>query len=243
LSVSSFTLPCFARRKEAVPSGSMTKLRDRFGYDAVSRFSFLTVILLSVLLLASCVSPYKQGAGKFSTVIIDAGHGGHDRGGRPTWGSPEKVLALDTARRLATILRAKGFRVVETRSGDVFIPLESRIKTSNATRSGIFVSIHYNWAPRRGARGIEVHYYSPRSWRLASNILRETTGAYRTASRGVKRNSFRVLQKNRRPAVLCELGFLSNSQDNRFAQSSRSRQRLAEAVAAAIVKERQSAGP
>jgi N-acetylmuramoyl-L-alanine amidase len=52
-----------------------------------------------------------------------------------------------------------------------------------------------------------------------------------------------VLQKNRRPAVLCELGFLSNRQDNRFAQSSRWRQRLAEAVAASIIKERQSAGP
>ena len=131
--------------------------------------------------------------------------------------------------------------MIETRTRDIFVPLESRITISNSTRNCIFVSIHYNWAPRRGARGIEVYYFSPRSWRLASNILRQTTRAHPAYNRGVKRNNFRVLRKNRRPAVLCELGFLSNAADNRYAQSSIYRQRLAERVAAGIIDERQSA--
>ena len=131
--------------------------------------------------------------------------------------------------------------MIETRTRDVFVPLESRTATSNSTRNCIFVSIHYNWAPRRGARGIEIYYFSPRSWRLASNILRQAGHAHPTYNRGVKRNNFHVLRKNRRPAVLCELGFLSNAQDNRYAQGSRARQHLAECVAAGIIAERQNA--
>jgi N-acetylmuramoyl-L-alanine amidase len=219
----------------------MKKAGDHSHILSLPRFSLLCATLVIAVLLGGCVSPYRQGAGKFDTVIIDAGHGGHDLGGRPASGSPEKVLALDTARRLATILRSKGFRVIETRTRDVFVSLESRTATSNSTRNCIFVSIHYNSAARRGARGIEVYYFSPRSWRLASNILRQAGNAHPTYNRGVKRNNFHVLRKNRRPAVLCELGFLSNTQDNRYAQGSRSRQHLAECVAAGIIAERQSA--
>jgi N-acetylmuramoyl-L-alanine amidase len=212
----------------------MKKARDRLCKLRIS-------LLLAAALFAGCASPYKQGAGKFNTVVVDAGHGGFDRGGRPVFGAPEKVIALDTARRLANVLRSKGFRVLETRTRDVFLPLGSRTVTSNGARGSIFVSVHYNWTPRRGARGIEVYYFSPRSWRLASNILREATHAYPTESRGVKRNNFYVLRNNRRPAVLCELGFVSNAQDNRYLQSSRYRQRIAECVADGIIAERKGA--
>jgi hypothetical protein len=153
----------------------------------------------------------------------------------------EKDLALDTARRVAAALRKKGFHVIETRTHDVFISLGSRTAVSNSARNCIFVSVHYNWAPRRGARGIEIYYFSPRSWRLATNILKQSLRAYPTENRGVKRNNFHVLRENRRPAVLCELGFLSNPQDNRYVQSPLSRQRLAESVAAGILAERQAA--
>ncbi len=219
----------------------MKKARDRRHILNIPLLSLSCVISLIVILLAGCASPYRQGAGKFDTVVVDAGHGGHNDGGRSVSGPPEKVLALDTARRLAAILRRKGFRVIETRTRDVFVPLESRAAISNSISNCIFVSIHYNWAPRRGARGIEIYYFSPRSWRLASNILRQAGRAYPTFRRGVKRNNFRVLRKNRRPSVLCELGFLSNPKDNRYVQSSNYRQRLAERVAAGIVAERRSA--
>ena len=207
----------------------MKSARDRH------HFPRFCVSLLVVAVMVGCASPYRQGAGEFSTVIVDAGHGGFDRGGQSLSGAPEKALALDTAKRLAKILRSRGFRVIETRKRDVFVPLSTR------THDSIFVSIHYNWGRRRGARGVEIYYFSPRSWRLASNILRQATRAYRTESRGVKRNNFHVLLENRRPAVLCELGFVSNPQDNRYVQNSACRQRIAERVAEAIVIERQSA--
>ncbi len=86
---------------------------------------------------------------------------------------------------------------------------------------------------------MEVYYYSSRSGRLAANILQEIKTVYPTVNRGVKRNNYYVLRNNRRPAVLCELGFLSNPSDNRYVQTAAVRQKLAEEIAWGITKERQ----
>ena len=196
--------------------------------------------------LASCASTggtYGPGAGFFNTVIVDAGHGAHDRGANAQSGSPEKLLTLDTARRLADILRRNGLHVIETRTSDYFVPLGGRVAVSNRTGQSVFVSVHYNWSSRRGARGIEIYYYSLRSKRLAANILRETLRAYPTENRGIKNRGFYVLRNNRRPAVLCELGFVSNPSDNANVQKPAVRQRLAERLAAGILAERAGRTP
>jgi N-acetylmuramoyl-L-alanine amidase len=209
----------------------------------------ITAVLLSTVaaaLLSSCESTgarYGPGAGAFSTVIVDAGHGGHDKGARACAGAPEKMLTLDTARRLAAVLRSKGIHVIETRTGDYFVPLGGRTAISNRSSQAVFVSVHYNWTKRRGAEGIEIYYNSRRSMRLAANILKETLGAYRACNRGIKNRGFYVLRKNRRPAVLCELGFVSNPGDNRHLQSAAMRQRLAERVAAGILAEQAGRNP
>jgi len=219
------------------------------GDKIFSTFSKLGSALAAVLVLflaAGCAGTsgrYGPGAGSFHTVVIDAGHGGHDPGARSVTGSREKVLALDTARRLAAILRSKGFRVVETRTSDVFIPLPRRVAISNAQSGSIFVSIHYNWARRAGASGLEVYYHTARSKRLAANILKESLRAYPAENRGVKSARFHVLRNNRRPAVLCELGFLSSRHDNRYVQNATYRKRLAEKIAAGIVAERDGRTP
>lgn len=198
------------------------------------------------LFFAACAGPggaYGPGAGHFNTVIVDAGHGGHDTGARAVSGQREKALALDTARRLSAILRSKGLHVIETRKNDTFIPLSTRADISNSTPNSIFVSIHYNWTRRSAARGLEVYYYSPRSKRLAANIQRQICKAYPTENRGTKTARFYVLRNNRRPAVLCELGFLSNPSDNRNAQNAGCRQRLAERIAAGILAENAGVSP
>lgn len=193
-----------------------------------------------LLFVGGCASDLSSrgGVGHFHTVIVDAGHGGSDRGARSVSGQNEKVLALDTARRLAQELRRRGFRVIETRQGDSFIPLGNRTEISNRSGGSIFVSIHYNWARRSKPRGVEIYYYNPRSRPLAANILQQTLRAYPTINRGVKRNDYFVLRNNRRPAVLCELGFVSNPQDNRAVQSADCRQRLAERIADGIAASR-----
>lgn len=182
-------------------------------------------------------------AGHFDTVIVDAGHGGHDSGARAISGSSEKHLALDTARRLSRILRASGLRVVETRKADYFVPLDKRVAISNRSRNVVFVSIHYNWVRRSKPSGIETFYYSQHSSRLAANIQREVLKTSSALNRGIKWRGFYVLKNNKRPAVLCELGFVSNPSENRKVQSAATRQRLAEAVARGILAEKAGRNP
>ena len=78
---------------------------------------------------------------------------------------------------------------------------------SNSARNCIFVSVHYNWAPRRGARGIEIYYFSPRSWRLATNILKQSLRAYPTENRGVKETTFTSSAKTGAPPYSANSGF------------------------------------
>jgi N-acetylmuramoyl-L-alanine amidase len=174
---------------------------------------------------------------------MDAGHGGHDPGARAVKGNHEKVLALDISLRVSRILRASGLRVVESRTGDYFVPLDKRVSISNRTRDSVFVSIHLNWARRSRASGVETFYYSSRSSRLAANIQREIVRPYGAKNRGIKPGRFYVLRNNKRPAVLVELGFVSNSNENNSLQKSAIRQKLAEAVARGILAEKNGRFP
>lgn len=210
------------------------------------RVGFALAAISAACGLVSCTSTggsYGPGAGSFDTVIVDAGHGGYDQGARACSGSPEKSLTLDTAHRLADVLRRSGVRVIETRTGDYFVTLGRRAAISNATGRAVFVSVHYNWDRHSGPHGIEIYYQSLRSKRLAANILRETTRVYRTDNRGIKNRGFYVLRNNRRPAVLCELGFVSSPSDNGNIQSAAVRQCLAEKIAAGILAEKAGRQP
>ncbi|MEO8206693.1 MAG: N-acetylmuramoyl-L-alanine amidase [Chthoniobacterales bacterium] len=195
-------------------------------------------VLVLGLLLPGCTSlNYYKSAGPFNTVVLDAGHGGRDLGAHSVAGRPEKVHALDITLRVAEILRRAGYNVILTRSSDVFIPLPSRAAISNRSNDSVFVSLHLNWTTRRGADGLETHFYSPRSKRLAANIQYEICRVYRTDNRGIKPARFHVLRNNRRPAVLVELGFLSNRREAKLMESATHRQRLADAIARGIMAE------
>lgn len=215
-----------------------------------ARLQALLACVIVVFLLSGCQTTGSirsprglQAAGDFNTVVIDAGHGGHDSGARSVTGAPEKQLTLDTARRVSRILRASGLRIVETRTGDYFIPLDQRVASSNRLRNVVFVSIHYNWVKKSKPSGVETFFYSPSSSRLAANIQREVAKNSGSPNRGIKQRRLYVLRNNKRPAVLCELGFVSNPSENRILQTAAGRQRLAEAVARGILAEKSGRNP
>src|SRR5438477_12197909 len=107
---------------------------------------------LSIATLACRASPAVEGSREaFTTVVIDAGHGGFDHGGIPGQRVSEKDMTLDVAQRLKSVLAASGYRVVMTRDSDVFVPLGTRTAIANSNRNAIFVSIHFNSATRGGA--------------------------------------------------------------------------------------------
>jgi N-acetylmuramoyl-L-alanine amidase len=197
----------------------------------LSRFAFILVVIGACI--AACNSAL---AASFSTVVIDPGHGGFDRGGIPSNIIPEKGVALDVARRLRDYLADAGFRTVMTRSGDTFVTLDRRVAIANAQRRAIFISIHFNAARRKGANGIETFYGSGRAKRLASLIQRNAMKTTSGENRGIKKARFYVLRKSRIPAVLIECGFLTNPQDARRASRAAYRDQLARQIARAIIK-------
>src|ERR1700751_4294985 len=168
------------------------------------------------------------------TVVIDAGHGGHDRGGIPGQRVAEKVMTLDVAQRLRNVLEASGYRVVMTRDSDVFVPLGTRVAIANSYRNAIFVCVHFNATNRSGASGIETYFYSRNSLPLASAIHHYVVGGAPSSSRGVRRRGYYVLRKTTIPAVLVECGFLTNPTEAAYAQTASYRQKLAEEIAAGV---------
>ena len=171
----------------------------------------------------------------FRTVILDPGHGGFDHGARSIRGLDEKDLNLDIAKRIRPYLKRQGYRVIMVRDKDIFIPLGTRARLSNSHPDAVFVSIHCNWATRRSARGIEVYHYSQKSEPFANQVLKEILPAYHATSRGVKYARFYVLRHNERPAILIEVGFVSNYQENNYLQNPHTRETLAKDIAHGII--------
>lgn len=189
-------------------------------------------VLPLFLLIVAAVAPLRAQSER--TVIIDAGHGGFDRGGVPGQRISEKDKTLDVALRLAAVLRASGFRTVLTRSGDYFVTLPGRVAIANSYRNAIFVSVHFNCATRGSANGIETYYYRGDSAGLAARIHRNVVAATQTENRGIRRRGFYVIRKTAIPAVLVECGFLTNPYEGRMSLDAIYRQRLAEAIARGV---------
>lgn len=164
-------------------------------------------------ILASPISP---------TIVLDAGHGGTDRGTCSK--SPfceEKRVSLQTARLVKKYLDQLGYHVVMTRTTDAFIALSRRVEIAAQASSSVFVSIHYNSARNPTAQGIEVFFYDSKedrsrtisSKRLAEAILPSLIRRTNAHSRGVKKGNYYVLRESAMPAIIIEGGFISNPQE------------------------------
>ena len=208
--------------------------------------SRLLLVLGCLATLASCSSTggiaRKDTSRTFTTVVVDAGHGGKDAGASRRSGPAEKVVTLDVAQRLNRKLRESQFRTVMTRNSDVFVPLDQRVAIGNRQANSIFVSVHFNDARRRGIHGFETYYSSPYARSLAQRIQRKLLTLPGARNRGVKTANFRVIKNAVYPSVLVECGFLSNRKEGAQARSAAYRELLADRISEAIVEERYGSG-
>src|SRR5438067_1293507 len=189
------------------------------------------VCCLGAIALASIASAQTR----YTTIIIDPGHGGFDRGGIPGQRVLEKNMTLDVSLRLKPILEKAGYRVIMTRSTDIFVPLGTRVAIANSNPNAIFVCIHFNSASRSGASGIETYFYSTESAPLAASIHSAVVGGAPSENRGVRRRGYFVLRRTTVPAVLVECGFLTNPTETQYALTTTYRQKLAQEIARGIV--------
>src|SRR5207247_7871456 len=203
----------------------------------------LAIGLLALLTACATAPKAAKNTGKtFTTVVVDAGHGGKDNGAYRRFGGAEKIATLDVAQRLDRKLRESQIKTVMTRSSDVFISLDQRVAIENAQKNSIFVSIHFNDSRRRGIHGFETYYHSANSYDLAHRIQSKLMTISHSANRGVHTANFRVLRLAKYPAVLVECGFLSNRLEGGEARDAEYRETLADRIAEAVVEQRYGAG-
>lgn len=117
------------------------------------------------------------GIDRFDTVVLDAGHGGDDHGAEGASGLREKDLVLDVVQRLRSRLEKQSLRVVLTRDGDAYVPLQERTAIANRSGGDLFVSVHANAARARAARGIEIFFASLEASDEATRELAERENA------------------------------------------------------------------
>jgi len=170
-------------------------------------------------------------------VIIDPGHGGRDPGTTSVAGVPEKRVNLQVAAKVAAALQRRGVSVTLTRRDDRFIELEDRAEVANRRRADLFVSLHGDSAPDRSVQGFTLYIAraaSRKSYSAARAIGRAmaTTGL---DDRGIRRADYRVLVQTRGPAVLLEMGYLSNAWEASRLQDDAFQNRLAAAIANGIL--------
>ncbi|SKB02244.1 N-acetylmuramoyl-L-alanine amidase [Prosthecobacter debontii] len=205
---------------------------------------------------------YITDAEPFDTVVIDAGHGGHDAGARGVYGY-EKDFALKMAGVLRSELMRRGFKVVMTRTTDTFITLGGRVAVANATPNSIFLSLHFNSGSSSVASGIETFALTPQgssaslergggynangltgnthdsaNIALATAVHAMVISKFKFVDRGIKRAQWSVLTGCKRPGILFEGGFVTNGNECRLIASDTYRQSVTSAIADAVVNYR-----
>jgi len=196
-------------------------------------------------------------AARVHTIVIDPGHGGRDPGARGAI-IAEKDLTLQLALQLRDLLQQHGYRVFLTRSNDRTLSLSERVDIARQRQPDLFISIHANATTSASVAGVETFIFPPhgteathggkqhaevmavnsfdrQNTRLAFEIQRSVIAQTGSVDRGVKHANFLVLREAPCPAVLLEVGFLSNAAEERRLVNAAYQQRLVRAIADAII--------
>jgi len=195
---------------------------------------------LSLKIRPSSSSPMpvglRAGLVKDKIIVLDAGHGGSDPGAQRS-GVSEKDLTLQITNQLKKRLTQMGARVVMTRTDDTFVSLEDRVRITNETKPDLFVSIHINaLESTSGIYGIETYYQTEQSRALAGAIHQQLVQGLGVPDRFVRKARFYVINHTPVPAILAEVGFISNPQERDKLGSSDYQVKIADSVSAGITQ-------
>ncbi|MBE7709258.1 MAG: N-acetylmuramoyl-L-alanine amidase [Cyanobacteria bacterium SIG32] len=167
------------------------------------------------------------------TIVLDPGHGGNDCGairGEIT----EKDITLDVSKRVQEILTKQGYIVHMTREDDATVSLQERVEFSEDIQPDIFVSIHVNSSEKPAITGVETHYYRQESLSLAQTVHASMASNVKANNRGLFKSKFYVINHTTSPAILVEIGFLSNAEERAELVSEKRKQATAKAIAEGV---------
>ncbi|WP_088007214.1 N-acetylmuramoyl-L-alanine amidase [Indiicoccus explosivorum] len=177
------------------------------------------------------------GTGNLSgiSIVIDPGHGGIDGGTSGYYGTVEKGLTLQTAEILAAQLRAAGASVTMTRTSDVYINLRNRVSVAHQLGADAFISLHYDASYDRSVNGFTTYYQHSYQQSLASHLNGGIDASTILLNRGTRQGNYFVLRENMQPAVLIELGFLSNPNEEQAVSNDYYRRQAAQGITNGLI--------
>ncbi len=168
-------------------------------------------------------------------IVIDPGHGGVDCGATRA-GIKESDITLDVSQRLVAILREKGYKVYITRDDNSTLSLQDRVDFAEGKDEDIFISVHVNSSESSTPSGVETHYYHDYSMDLG-RCVQDAMAKYISESpdRGLIKSKFYVINHTTKPAILVEIGFISNEKERMELVSDDRKQRTAKAIAEGVI--------
>ena len=165
------------------------------------------------------------------TIVIDPGHGGEDPGSLTADNRYEAQATLETSKVLQRMLEEQGANVIMTRDSDQTVSLAKRAKISNDEKADAFICIHYDSTEEHNvASGTTTYYYHENAEKLAQDINTQLAQTLPVPNKGYQVEDHQVTRDNKQPAVLLELGYLSNDTDANYAFSDEYHQLVATAI-------------
>jgi N-acetylmuramoyl-L-alanine amidase len=170
-----------------------------------------------------------------TVIVLDAGHGGNDPGA-VRGDVQEKEVTLQIIAKLKKVLESKGARIVLTRSDDTFVSLEDRVKITNAVSPNLFLSVHINsLESTSNIYGIETYFQTDRSRPLADRVHASLVSGLGAPDRSVRKARFYVINHTPIPAILAEVGYITNKLERDRLISSDYQQKVASALARGVM--------
>lgn len=172
---------------------------------------------------------------KGKLIVVDAGHGGTDPGAQRA-GIQEKELTLSIANALARRLSGLGAKIIMTRSDDSTVSLEDRVKITNSSNADLFLSVHINaLESTTHIYGIETYYQTEQSKPLAEKIHEQLVSMLGVPDRFVRKARFYVINHTEVPAILAEVGYISNKAEREKLISSDYQTKIGDAISEGVV--------
>ena len=148
-----------------------------------------------------------------TVVVLDAGHGGTDPGAQ-RGDVQEKEITMGIVSKLKRLLEERGAKVILTRADDTFVSLEDRVRITNSLNPTLFLSVHINaMESANDIHGIETYYQTEQSKSLADAVHERLVAGLDAPDRAIRKARFYVIKNTPVPAVLAEVGFISNKEE------------------------------